>query len=312
MTDPGVRLGLALAAGGARGSAHVGVLKVLEREGIPVSVVAGTSIGAVVGGVFSAGVAVGRIEQEWLETGLTKVARSFLPTFPRVGLSSGTELSKYLHVLLGDRRIEDLSIPFAAVACDLDTGEAVVLRRGSAADALRASSSIPGIFVPVRLEGRLLVDGGLVDPLPVRVCRDLGAEVVVGVDVVPTPQPTTPHGRSLWERLARHLHDGMAHQTWIPASLTEALDRAFREGAETPPLPGVYGILNQSVSILLQEVLRLELCQSPPDLLIRPALDLSTTSYLRAADGIRAGEVAAEAELPRLRALLASKSRRLA
>ncbi len=303
--EHGVKVGLALAAGGARGAAHAGVLKVLHREGIGISAIAGTSIGAIVGGALAAGVPVARIEQEWLDTGLPKVARSFLPTFPRAGLSSGGELSKYLRALLGDRRIEDLPIPFAAVACDFDTGEAVVLKSGPLVDAMRASASIPGIFFPVWLEGHLLVDGGLVDPLPVRECRQLGADVVIGVDVVPTAQPSLPRGHGAWERLAQHLHDGMTHQAWIPANLTEHMDRLFHERPQTQhPLPGMYSIINQSVSILLQEVLRLHLLESPADLVIRPKLDLTTASYLRAADGIRAGEEATEEALPQLRALL--------
>ena len=301
----GVKIGLALAAGGARGAAHAGVLKVLHREGIEISAIAGTSIGAIVGGALAAGVSVARIEQEWLDTGLPKVARSFLPTFPRAGLSSGGELCKYLRALLGDRRIEHLSIPFAAVACDFDTGEAIVLKSGSLVDAMRASASIPGIFFPVWLDGRLLVDGGLVDPLPVRECRQLGADVVIGVDIVPTPQPSSPRGHSVWERLGQHLHDGMTHQAWIPANLTEHMDTLFRERPEAQhPLPGMYSIVNQSISILLQEVLRLHLLESPADLVIRPTLNLTTVSYLRAADGIRAGEAAAEEALPQLRALL--------
>jgi len=141
-----LKIGLALASGGARGSAHTGVLKVLEAEGIPISAVAGSSIGAVVGGAYAAGISVERIEKEWLETDLPKVVRSFLPTFPRAGLSSGSEFRKYLQYLLGDVHFDELSIPFAAMGCDIDTGEGVVLDRGSVADAIRASSSIPGLL----------------------------------------------------------------------------------------------------------------------------------------------------------------------
>jgi len=112
-----VSIGLALASGGARGSAHVGVLKVLEREGVHVSAISGASIGALVGGAYAAGVPLTRIEREWLDTDLPKVVRSFLPTFPRAGLSSGNEFRKYLRALLGDVRIEDLPVPFSDVYC---------------------------------------------------------------------------------------------------------------------------------------------------------------------------------------------------
>lgn len=300
-----VKIGLALASGGARGSAHVGVLKVLERKGIPIYAIAGSSIGAMVGGAYAAGVPVERIEREWLDTDLPKVMRSFLPTFPRAGLSSGSELRKYLRALLGDARIEELSIPFAAVACDIDTGEAVVLRRGPLADAMRASASIPGIFHPVRWEGRLLVDGGLIEPLPVRVCRELGADLVIGVDIVPTTYPTTSGGRRLWDKLGQHLREGLTNQTWVPGSLTELLDDLFRERPENDrPLPGVYSVINQSVAIFQQEILHLKLTLWPADLIVRPDLPRGV-SYLKAADGVRSGEQAMKQALPKLRSLLA-------
>ena len=300
----GPRIGLALASGGARGSAHVGVLKVLEREGIKVSAIAGSSIGAMVGGAYAAGASVERIEQEWLNTDLPKVVRSFLPTFPRAGLSSGGELRKYLKSMFGDLRIEDLEIPFAAVACDLDTGETVVLREGPLVDALRASSAIPGIFFPVRWGRRILVDGGLVEPLPVRVCRELGAEIVIGVDIVPRPRPTTPEGRRTWRRLAQRLGEELKGRTWVPASLVGLLAELAEEGTqEERPLPGLYTVINQAVAIFQQEILRLKLTLWPADVLVRPELP-PVVSYLRAAEGIRAGERAMEAALPELRALL--------
>jgi len=180
------------------------------------------------------------------------------------------------------------------------------LREGSLVDALRASSSIPGIFHPVRWEGRLLVDGGLVEPLPIRVCRELGAELVIGVDIVPAPRPTTPERWGLWERLSKGLREGLTTQTWIPGSLTELLDDLFPEPLEDKrPLPGVYSVVNQSVAIFQQEILCLKLTLWPADLLVRPNLPSTGVSYLHASEGIRAGEEAMEQALPRLQALLA-------
>ena len=307
----GLKIGLALASGGARGSAHTGVLKVLEAEGISISAVAGSSIGAVVGGAYAAGISAERIEKEWLETDLPKVVRSFLPTFPRAGLSSGSEFRKYLQHLLGDVHFDELSIPFAAVGCDIDTGEGVVLDRGPVADAIRASASIPGLFHPVRWEGHLLVDGGLVEPLPVRLCRDLEADLVIGVDIVPTPYPSTPDRQGLWERLGEGLREGVTNQTWVPGSLTEFLDNMVKtRSSEERPLPGVYSIINQAVAIFQQEILHLKLTLWPADLIIHPDLPRGLT-YLRAAEGIRAGEQAMEESLPKLRALLIERRRAL-
>lgn len=303
----GVRIGLALGSGGARGAAHTGVMKVLDREGIEISAVAGSSIGALVGAAHAVGVPINDVEREWLGTDVAKLFRGFLPTFPRAGLSSGHELRKMLADLLGDVSIEDLPIPYAAVACDIDTGDTYVFRSGPLPDAVRASTAIPGIFHPVRIEDRLLVDGGLVDPVPVETCRSLGVDVVIAVDITPKPIPTTPRGRAVWARIGGQLHDGLAEREWVPNSLVEVLDAVFRDRPDRArPLPGVYSILNQSISILLQEVMRQKLLLHPPDVLIRPDLSISSVDYLRAADGIRAGEAAAEAALPDIRKAMES------
>jgi len=306
--DRATKIGLALGSGGARGAAHTGAMKVLAREGIEVSAVAGASIGALVGAAHAVGIPVEQVEKEWLDTDVSKVFRGFLPTFPRAGLSSGNELRKLLGELLGDVRIEDLPIPYAALACDIDTGRPHVFRDGSLLDAVRASTAIPGIFHPVRHGAQLLVDGGLVDPVPVNVCRSLGADLVIAIDITPKPIPTTPRGREIWTRIGEQLHEGLTQQTWVPNSLVELLESIFRERPDRArPLPGVYSILNQSLSILLQEVLRQNLILHPPDVLIRPELSMSTMGYTRAADGIRAGEAAAEAAMPEIRALLAGR-----
>jgi len=295
-----LKMGLALGSGGARGAAHTGVLNVLERERIPISFVAGSSIGALVGAAYAAGVPTEQVEREWLMTDVQRILRSFLPTFPRAGLSSGNELRKILTAVLGDTRIEELPIPYAAVACDIDTGETVILREGPLVDAVQASTAIPGIFHPVRRGERLLIDGGLVEPVPVRICRNLGAEFVIAVDITPTPIPTTQGGRNVWNRIGDQLHEGLTHQAWIPNSLTELLESLFPE-KPVRPLPGLYSILNQSISILVQEILRQKLASHPPDLLIRPELSMSIMSYLQAKEAIEAGERAAEEAVPDLR-----------
>ncbi|HNR24023.1 MAG TPA: patatin-like phospholipase family protein [Candidatus Bipolaricaulis anaerobius] len=304
------KIGLALASGGARGAAHAGVLKVLAQEGIPISAVSGSSIGAVVGGSYAAGLSPERIKEEWLNTDLPKVVRSFLPTFPRAGLSSGSGLRSYLRSALGDIRIEDLPVPFAAVACDIDTGEAVVLREGPLVDALRASSAIPGIFPPLRWGDRFLVDGGLVEPLPVRACRDLGAEIVIGVDIVPVPRPLSAERHRPGRRLPARLGKESSARTLAAATVARLRDEAFGEqpGAGRS-VPGIYRILNQAVAILEQEILHLKLALWPADLLVRPDLSSVGVSYLHAAEGVRAGETAMEASLPALRLLIEQATR---
>ncbi len=300
-------VGLALGSGGARGAAHTGVLNVLQREGISISAISGSSIGALVGAAYAVGVPVEQVEREWLTTDGHRLFRSFLPTFPRSSLASGTELRRILTDLLGDARIEELPIPFSAVACDIDTGERVVLREGALVDAVLASTAIPGIFQPIRWGGRLLVDGGLVEPIPVGPCRDLGTAFVLAVDVAPRPIPTTQQTRNVWTRVGEQLRDGIHQQTWLPSSLTELLESVVGERPQRP-LPGLYSILNQSISILVQEVLRQKLAAQPPDLLLRPELSLSIMSFLQARDGIEAGEAAIEAVLPELRRRLGQRA----
>ncbi|MBC7220111.1 patatin-like phospholipase family protein [Candidatus Bipolaricaulota bacterium] len=182
------RVGLALSAGGPRGIAHLGVLRALGEAEIPVHAIAGTSVGAYVGGLFAAGVPLPEIGRLWEEAGFRQAVRFFLPTFPWRGWSSGEELRRMLHGIVGERRIEELAIPFAAVATDLRSGEPVALRQGELAEAIRASLSVPGLFVPVEIGGQTLIDGGVAHPLPVDVVRGLGAEVVVAVDVLVPPE----------------------------------------------------------------------------------------------------------------------------
>ncbi len=180
------RIGLALGSGSARGIAHAGVLAVLEKEGIPVDLIAGTSAGAVVGALYAQGKPAGQIKRLALELGWKKLAPLVDPSLPKTGLIKGKKVKDLLTLFIGgDIKFSDLKIPFACVTTDINTGEQVVIDRGSVPEALRASISIPGIFVVVNREGRYLVDGGLVNPVPVSVVRQMGADFVIAVNVIP-------------------------------------------------------------------------------------------------------------------------------
>lgn len=176
------KIGLALGSGGARGFAHLGVLKVLEEENIPISYIAGSSIGALVAALYASGLGLDR---------LYKLAKSFRRnnfidlTIPKMGLIAGKRITEFIRLLTKGKKIEELEIPIAIVATDLQTGAKVVFRQGDVARAVRASISIPGIFVPAEVDGRLLVDGGVVDRVPVSVAREMGADIVIAVDVSP-------------------------------------------------------------------------------------------------------------------------------
>jgi NTE family protein len=178
------RVALVLGGGGARGFAHVGVIRVLEEAGIPIELVVGTSVGSLVGALYAGNTDASEMER--LARGLGRADFfdfSLAPALFGTGLASGDRLERFVRERAGVERIEQLRIPYAAVATDLETGQAVVLRAGDLARAVRASSAIPGVFEPVEQDGRLLVDGGVAWNLPVRVARELGGDVVIAVDV---------------------------------------------------------------------------------------------------------------------------------
>lgn len=174
------KIGLALGSGAARGLAHIGVLKVLEEEQIAVHRIAGTSAGSLIGSLFCSGFSWQKIKETARDIDWGDLVS---PTWPTLGIVSPEKIEKTLSRLLQGRGFDDLAIPFGAVAVDITTGEEVVLRSGSVARAVRASCSIPGIFEPTEIEGRLLVDGGLVNDVPTTVVKDMGADRVIGVDL---------------------------------------------------------------------------------------------------------------------------------
>ena len=181
------KIGYALGGGAARGLSHIGVLKALEEHGIFPDVITGTSIGALIGALYAGGIKVGDIEQFALRLGLKRLVLLADITMPLSGLIGGRRVISLLKSILGDLTFSQLKYDFACVATDIITGEQVVLREGSLIEAVRASISLPGIFTPVRIKGRYLVDGGLINEVPVSVCREMGAGYVIGVNVIPEP-----------------------------------------------------------------------------------------------------------------------------
>lgn len=188
------RIGLVLGGGAARGVAHVGVLQVLEENGIYPSIVAGTSVGALVGGLYAAGVSAQRLaglvrELHWLDLVSVRIPTINWTDLARTIPMGLVDLDKMIewveHAVGGALTFEQLNLPFAAVATDLRSGEIIVMNRGPLAPAIRASCSVPGVFTPYRRNGRLLVDGVVVNNLPVTVAQNMGADYVIGVDLLP-------------------------------------------------------------------------------------------------------------------------------
>ncbi len=178
-------MGLALSSGAARGLAHVGVLEVLDRNSIPIDMLAGTSIGAIVGAFYTAGKDMGTIKKAVASLNRRQMLSLADFTIPTRGFIKGRKITEWLKSVIGGISFRDLRIPFACVATDISTGEEVVIKEGSVVDAVRASASMPVIFTPARLGNRYLVDGGLVNPIPVRILREMGADFVIAVSVVP-------------------------------------------------------------------------------------------------------------------------------
>ena len=225
-----MKIGLALGGGGARGIAHLGVWQRLQELEIPIHCIAGTSIGAIAGAIIAAG----RVDEAlaWCEMSSWKKLPGLIFDRPTTkALLLGRRVEEKLRQIIAAERFADLSMPYAAVATDLNTGEAVVMQEGDLISAVRASMSIPGVFSPIEREGRVLVDGGLVNPLPVSACRALGAEVVIAVDVNPLGDPATA-------KPFKKLH--------------------------------IMDVLLKSFGIFNYELTRRELAVNKPDVLIRP------------------------------------------
>ncbi len=178
------RIALVLGGGAARGFAHVGVIRALEQEKIPVDLIVGTSVGSLIGAIYAYD--ANSFELEWTAFSLEKehlFDYGLFSAFTGMGPVKGDKLEEFVKGKVPVANIENLKIPFAAVATDLNRGARVVLDRGPVARAVRASSSIPGVFQPVELQGKMLVDGGVVDNIPIAVAREKGADIVIAVDI---------------------------------------------------------------------------------------------------------------------------------
>lgn len=190
-----VRLGLALGGGAARGFAHVGVIAVLEEAGLRPQLVVGTSAGSLVAALYASGKTSAQLQQTALNMEEVAITDWMLPIFGR-GMFRGEALARYVNDLVANRLMENMAIPLGIVATDLNSGQAVLFQRGDTGTAVRASSAVPAVFVPVKINGREYVDGGLVSPVPVRFARQMGADVVVAVDISSPPE-ANPAGDTL-------------------------------------------------------------------------------------------------------------------
>lgn len=296
------KIGLAVGGGAARGWAAIGVLRRLREAGIVPDVVAGTSMGAVVGACDLAG----RLDQlEAFATELTP-RRVFALLDLHLGGSGfvgGDRLARLIVSHLDDIRIEDLGRPFTAVATELATGHEIWLNSGRLVDALRASYALPGIFEPVHIGRRLLVDGALVNPVPVSVCRALGAELVIAVNV---STEAIGHG-TVVQSLPADAGEATRSETTTEGIAPSLFRRLFGGGTDKP---GLSGVMMESFNIIQDRITRSRLAGDPPDVMIAPRLShIGLFDFHRAPEAIAVGVSATDRALPDVTALVAELTR---
>jgi len=191
-----LKIGLALGSGGARGIAHIGVLKILEKNNIPIDYIAGVSAGAFVGAYYSLNKEIAGFEKICLGLTKKKILSFIDPINPKKALIAGNRIKEEIRKILKGKNFKDLKVPLTIVAVDLENGQELNIKRGNLVDAIRASIGLPGIFYPVKLDDKWLVDGGLINATPVDVAREMGADIVIAVDLtisseVRFKEPTT-------------------------------------------------------------------------------------------------------------------------
>jgi NTE family protein len=272
-----IRVGLVLSGGGARGLAHIGAIKALERAGVPIDFLAGSSMGGIIAAAYASGMSPDEMEQE--ASSLSRI-RQFLrladPGMPNAGLLRGKRLQAYFESHLGMRTFAELDRPLALMAVDLNSHQEVVFREGPIAVALRATTALPGLFMPLEWEGMRLVDGGVLNNLPVDVARKIGAQIVIAVDVNPHPEDVY----TTWGTESR----------WIPKGLT----RTFM-------------VLDEATRLMMGVIQDVKMEQYPPDVIIRPNLPDGINvfaGYKKIFDLVVAGEKATEGVLEDIQDLL--------
>ena len=295
-------IALALGGGAARGWSHIGVLRALDEADIPIKMIAGTSIGALVGGCYLAG------ELDALED----FARSLTPrrilgfldiSWRGNGLISGLRLAERMETHLGDTQIQDLPKPLVCVATEIATGHEIWLTKGPMIEAIRASYALPGIFEPVTVNERVLVDGALVNPVPVPVCRAYEVDAVVAVNL-----SSDIFGRGTVVRDLSAMPD-------VPPPPSEAAENGGMGNAAIVKLGkalGVSGVMVEAFNIIQDRIARSRLAGDPPDMSIIPAVGtIGLAEFHRADEAIDAGYEAAKAELPRLENLAEATLRQI-
>lgn len=299
------KVGLILGSGSARGWAHIGVIQALREVGLKPDVVCGTSIGALVGALYASG-HIDELEQ-WV-TGLNlRNVVSFMDLTLNGGVLKGERLMDFFRQKFQDRPIESLDIPFAAVATSLLSGTEIWLRSGSTLGAVRASIALPALFSPVAHEGQILVDGGLVNPVPVSLARAMGADILIAVDL-----NSDLLGRHLRRNPDEHLNarspsaepdsTGADWMRKLQDNLAALMPSPTAQNEDAPEIPSVLDVVASSINIMQERITRSRMAGEPPHVVITPKLaHLGLMDFHRAKEAIEEGRRAARKCVPLLK-----------
>lgn len=289
-------IGLALGSGAARGWAHVGVIRELERVGIRPDLVCGTSIGALVGAAYAAG-DLERLEQ-WVLGMKFKDVVGFMDVSLGSGLLKGERLMEFFRRNFVDRPIEELPMPYGAVATSLRTGAEVWMRSGSTLNAVRASIALPGLFAPTLHEESVLVDGGLVNPVPVSLARAMGADVVIAVDL-----GSDILGRRMRSHPSAEAAGGEVGE-WIRKLQGNLGGLIPAHSSDDPKVPSMLHVLTSSIDIMQVRICRSRMAGEPPDVVVGPRLaHFGLLDFHRAKEAVEEGKRAVERVAHNLSAL---------
>jgi len=301
-----LKIGLALGSGSARGWAHIGIIRALAEHGVKPDIVCGCSIGALVGAAYASD-NLNALEQWVRELTFWDVVK-LLDVKMTGGLIEGANLMASFKSQIRHTNIEHLPVPYAAVATDLGSGHEVWLQQGPVLEAVRASIALPGLFSPIQVEERWLVDGGLVNPVPISVCRAMGADIIIAVnlnsDIVGrhlTPRPKSkkvdvPQQRDLFAQMMKQLNVGLRER---------AMAALRREPEEADESPGMLEVLASAINIMQDRITKSRMAGDPPDLLFTPQLgQLGLLEFDRADEAIAEGHACVARNLAQLQHVL--------
>jgi len=296
------KIGLALGSGASRGWSHIGIIKALLREGIEPDIVCGTSVGAMIGASYLTGNLV-HLENWVLASSRADVLKFFNVKLSKSGFVDSTRLSRFLYqyVAAENLLIEDLPKPFTAISTDLSNGREVWFQKGGLADAVRASMALPGLFPAVRHEHRWLVDGGLVNPVPVSTCRALGADVVIAVNLNSDVMDRRSQKKLEPEPDKKK---GVLHS--LKQTTLEYSSSIFPYSGKQDETPGLFASITNSINIVQDRITRSRLAGDPAEVLISPRLaHIGLLEFHRAAEAIEEGEACVKAALDDIRKVTA-------